>query len=185
MCAYVDDPRHRYSYELRPDAVLDARVRQLAVELEADGLLPAGAATAPRFQPHLTFLRADRADPELVDSLAARIAFDTELVLDEVGSFGSGRIAWLAPTQTRLLRTTRAHLVATLGVEHVDPLALSRDPWTPHVTVAYAIDEPHRAAVAEHLRAALPITGRWIVAQCWDLDVRPTRLAHEVAIDQA
>jgi hypothetical protein len=73
-------------------------------------------------------------------------------------------------------------VVATLGAHHVDPLALRRDPWTPHVTIAYAIDEPHRDELAARLAAATPITGHWTVAQAWDLDVRPTRLVHEATI---
>lgn len=184
MGEFVHDERHRFSYELRPDAALDRRLRELAAELEGDGLLPHGAATAPRFHPHLTFVRADHAAPALVDDVAARIAKAPDVVLDTVGSFGGGRIAWLAPSQDRLLRATRVHVVAALGGEpHVDPLALRRDPWTPHVTLAYAIDEPHRDAVHERLTAALPLVGRWQLAQAWDLDVRPTRLVHETAID--
>jgi 2'-5' RNA ligase len=180
---FVHDERHRFSYELRPDADLDRRLRELAVELEADGLLPPGAAAAPRFHPHITFVRADHADTALVEDIARRIAHDPELVLDTVGTFGGGRIAWLAPSRDLLLRATRVHVVDALGGEaHVDPLALRRDPWTPHVTVAYSIDEPHRDAVHARLAAALPIHGRWIVAQTWDLDVRPTRLVHEAAI---
>ncbi len=183
MGEFVHDPRHRYSYELRPDAVVDAQLRELAAELEADGLLPPGAATAPRFHPHLTFVRADHAATDLVAAIAARLTHAPELVLDTIGTFGGGRIAWLAPASDLLLRATRAHVVDTLGgEEHVDPLALRRDPWTPHVTVAYSIDEPHRDAVRARLDAALPIAGRWSVAQVWDLDVRPTRLIHESKI---
>ena len=185
MGEFVHDPRHRYSYELRPDAALDARLRELAAGLEADGLLPPGAATAPRFHPHLTFVRADHADADLVDDIAARIAHDPTLTLDVVDSFGGGRIAWLAPAPGRdlLLRATRVHVVDTLGGEpHVDPLALRRDPWIPHVTVAYSIDEPHRDAVRRRLAAELPVVGQWAVAQVWDLDVRPTQRVHEAAI---
>lgn len=183
MGEFVHDPRHRFSYELRPDTSLDARVRDLAAELEADGLLPSGAATATRFHPHLTFVRADHVNLDLAADVAARIAHAPDITLDTVGTFGGGRIAWLAPAADLLLRATRAHVVSTLGgEEHVDPLALRRDPWTPHVTVAYSIDEQHRAAVRARLDAALPIAGRWSVAQVWDLDVRPTRLLHEASI---
>ncbi len=184
MGEFVHDERHRFSYELRPDADLDRRLRQMAADLEADGLLPAGAATAPRFHPHLTFLRADHASADLVDEIAMRIARDPVITLDTADSFGSGRIAWLAPTETRLLRATRVHVVDMLGSDHVDPLALRRDPWTPHVTVAYAVDEPHRSAVHDRLTAALPLTGRWTVAQAWDLDVRPTHLVHDAPIER-
>lgn len=184
MGEFVHDERHRFSYELRPDDALDQRLRVLAAELEADGLLPAGAATAPRFHPHITFVRADHADDALVDVIARRIAKQPIVTLDAVGSFGGGRIAWLAPTSDRLLRATRVHVVDALGGEtHVDPLALRRDPWTPHVTVAYAVDPAHREAVQQRLATALPVAGRWSVAQVWDLDVRPTRLVHEAAID--
>lgn len=183
MGEFVHDARHRYSYELRPEPTLDARLRELAAELEADGLLAPGAATAPRFHPHLTFVRADHASTALIDEIAARLAHDPEAALDLVGTFGGGRIAWLAPSQDLLLRATRVHVVDALGGEpHVDPLALRRDPWTPHVTIAYSIDEPHRDAVRARIEAALPLAGRWTVAQVWDLDVRPTRLIHETAI---
>lgn len=184
MGEFVHDERHRYSYELRPDADLDRRLRHVALELEAEGLLPHGASTAPRFHPHITFVRADHADTDLVDEIAARLTHDPEVAFDTVGTFGGGRIAWIAPSQDRLLRATRIHVVDTLGgEEHVDPLALRRDPWTPHVTLAYSIEEPHRAAVHAHLAASLPIVGRWSIAQAWDLDVRPTRLVHEARID--
>ncbi len=183
MGEFVHDERHRFSYELRPDATLDRRLRDLAADLEADGLLPVGAATAPRFHPHITFVRADHAEAGVVEEIAARIGKDPALVLDTVGTFGGGRIAWLAPSQDRLLRVTRAHVVDALGEVHVDPLALRRDPWIPHVTLAYSVDEPHREALHARLVDALPIRGRWVVAQAWDLDVRPTRLVHEVAID--
>lgn len=183
MGEFVHDPRHRYSYELRPDATLDGQLRELAVDLERDGLLPDGAATAPRFHPHLTFVRADHADGDLARDIATRLAHDPTLTLDVVGSFGGGRIAWLAPSADLLLHATRVHVVDALGGEaHVDPLALRRDPWTPHLTVAYSIAEPHRDEVRARLEAAAPLVGRWAVAQVWDLDVRPTRLVHEAAI---
>jgi 2'-5' RNA ligase len=179
---FVHDPRHRYSWELRPDDELDHELRSLAADLEAAGLLATGAATAPRFHPHLTLLRADRADRVLLEQVAARIGHAPDLRLDVVGTFGSGRIAWLAPSDVSLLVATRSWLIDELGEQHVDPLALARNPWTPHVTVAYAVDEPQRDAVQVHLRRALSIRGRWSVAQCWDLDVRPTTLQHEVTI---
>ena len=183
VTAHVDDPRHRYSYELRPDPGLDREIRALALRLELAGLLPAGAATAPRFQPHLTLLRADHHDAAALDRCARTLARDTTLVLDRSGTFGNGRIAWIAPRGDVLLRTGRAQLVEQLGAAHVDPLALARDPWVPHVTVAYAIDEPHRAAAIELVDASLPLAGSWQVAQCWDLDVRPTRCVDELELD--
>jgi 2'-5' RNA ligase len=182
VAEHVDDPRHRFSYELRPDGELDASIRALASQLEADGLLPAGAATAPRFHPHLTLLRADRADPKLIQQVASQLRPHAALELATVGSFGGGRIAWCAPARTTPLEHARIRLVAALGEQHVDPLALARSPWVPHVTVAYAVDEPHRAAVLERIAAALPLSGRWHVAQAWDLGVRPTRCVVHAAV---
>jgi 2'-5' RNA ligase len=179
---FVHDPRHRYSWELRPDEELDRSLRSCAAALEAAGLLPSGASTAARFHPHLTLLRADRADPALLEQVAARIGHAPDLHLDVVGAFGGGRIAWLAPGDARLLAATRAWLIDALGESSVDPLALARSPWTPHVTLAYAVDEPHRDEVQAQLHAAAPLRGHWDVAQCWDLDVRPTRLVHERTI---
>jgi 2'-5' RNA ligase len=179
---HVDDPRHRFSYELRPDAALDAAIRDLALALEHAGLLPAGAATAPRFQPHLTLLRADRADHAALAAVAAHASSTAALALARAGTFGAGRIAWLAPEADAALHAARAELVDRLGAAHVDPLALARDPWTPHVTVAYAVDELHRAAVLDAVEAALPLHGRWRAAQCWDLDVRPTRCVAEAPV---
>ncbi len=182
MPDHVDDPRHRYSYELRPDATLDRAIRELALRLEADGLIPPGAATALRFQPHITLLRADHVDPAALTRLADDIAVDPHLALHAVGTFGNGRIAWIAPRDDRQLRRARTDLVERLGADSVDPLALARDPWVPHVTVAYAIDEPCRDQARQVVAGALPLTGTWRVAQCWDLDVRPTELVHEQVI---
>lgn len=178
--SFVDDPRHRFSYELRPDLRVDRAVRGLAELLEADGLLPEGASTAARFQPHLTLLRADHADAGLVDELARRVGPQLELAAH--GSFGGGRIAWLAPAEAAGLRDVRSWLVGQLGVDHVDPLALARDPWVPHVTVGYAIDEPHRAQVAARMEATLPVRGAWATVDAWDLDARPTVRVASAAI---
>jgi 2'-5' RNA ligase len=182
MADHVHDPRQRYSYELRLDAALDAALRALAAQLEADGLLPAGAATAPRFQPHLTLLRGDRADPDVLAAVAAIVGATPELQLVRCGTFGSGRIAWLAPHDDRSIVCARTQLVEQLGTDHVDPLALARSPWVPHVTVAYAIDEPHRADALRHIEQVLPLDGRWQSAQCWDLAVRPTVLQHVAVV---
>lgn len=172
MSAHVADPRHRFSYELRPDAQLESVLRGLARRLEDDQLLPAGASTAPRFQPHLTLLRADHADRELVDALAGRVP--SSLALATAGGFGDGRIAWLAPDGGEQLASARTWLVKQLGADHVDPLALARDPWVPHVTVAYAVEQQHRDAVRAALAAVLPLGGSWATVEAWDLDVRPT-----------
>lgn len=182
MADFVDDPRHRFSYELRPDGDLDHAIRSVAARLEAEGLLAAGASTAPRFHPHLTLLRADHADPDLVAQLAADLVGHEALYLDQVGAFGNGRIAWLAPDRDEALQQARGQLVDALGETHVDPLALARSPWTPHVTVAYDVAPAHREAVQAQLRDALPLRGAWRVAQAWDLDVRPTRCVAESSV---
>jgi len=183
--SYVQDPRHAFSYELRPGAALDAQLRTLAADLETAGLLRPGAATAPRFHPHLTLLRADHVAADLVDELAARMSHEhAELRLDAADSFGDGRMVWLAPTPAAAthLAATRAWLIHAIGPGHVDPFALARDPWIPHVTIAYAIDEPHRAAALAHVAATLPHVGAWGSAQAWSLDVRPTELVHAAPI---
>lgn len=181
MPGHVHDPRHRYSYELRPDRDLDARLRSLAAGLERDRLLERGASTAPRFHPHLTFCRAAQLVDAAVHAAATTIAAaGPELELAAAGTFGDGRIIWLAPSRPEKLVAARATLIEQLDPHTLDPLALSRA-WTPHVTVAYAVPAHARARALEQVRAALPVRGRWARAQGWDLDVRPTRLVHDVA----
>jgi 2'-5' RNA ligase len=178
--AFIKDLRHRYSYELRPDAALDAAVRALATELEAAGLLEPGAATAPRFHPHLTCCRAAVLVPDAVDAAARRLARDgTAVVFDELVTFGDGRIACLVPSERAVLDAVRAEVLDRISPDQLDPTATSR-PWTPHVTVAYSVPEPSRDEVLAQLEAALPLTGSWERCQAWDLDVRPTRLERDV-----
>lgn len=182
---YVHDPRHRYSYELRPDEQLDATIRELAAHLEHTGALAPGMATAPRFQPHLTLLRADRCDAALVARVALVVAPSAALQLTSPGSFGAGRIGWLAPADTAPLLAARNLLFRELGEEHIDPMARARDPWTSHLTVAYAVEPDHRDAIESLLAAHLPLTGRWASVQCWDLDVRPTVCVAEHGVGAA
>lgn len=178
--SHVHDPRHRHSYELRPDHELDASLRTLAADLEGASLLEPGASTAPRFHPHLTFCRAASPDREAVANAAAAIAdAGTGVTLDRAGTFGDGRIVWLAPASRAELDAARARVLAILDPAEVDPLATSR-PWTPHVTIAYAVPERARSAALAFVEARLPIAGSWRCVQAWDLDVRPTMLLHEL-----
>lgn len=167
--AYVHDLRHRYSLELRPDAALDARLRAVAVELEAAGLMPTGAAQQPRFHPHVTVLRGARA----VDLVLGVDVGTGAVTFDRAGTFGHGRILWIAPADDTSLRLLRDRAAATLDPTEVDPLVTARA-WTPHLTLAYAVPEPSRAAALERVQSTLPITGRWGSLEAWDLDVRPT-----------
>lgn len=173
---HVHDVRHAVSVELRPDAALDARLRELAASLESAGLLAPGAATALRFQPHLTLLRA-RSVPDAALAAAGAAAGEQDLTVrfTDAGTFGDGRIIWLALEDAGALHDLRRALLAHLPHADVDPLVTSRG-WTPHLTVAYAVDEPeHRAAALELVRAALPLTGTWRTLETWQLDERPTR----------
>ena len=80
--------------------------------------------------------------------------------------------SWL---RERIVNGAPGTLLAHLPHADVDPLVISRG-WTPHLTVAYAVDEPeHRAAALELVRAALPLTGTWRTLETWQLDERPTR----------
>lgn len=180
---YVHDLRHRYSMELRPDVTLDARMRVIATELEAAHLLAAGASTAPRFHPHLTLSRSATVTDKLVEQVATTaVRFDDGAVtFDRAGTFGDGRIIFLEPADDSIARATRAAIVAHLAATDIDPLVFTRD-WTPHVTVAYAVPEPARVDALAHVRACLPLTGRFATIEAWDLDVRPTRLIQRADI---
>lgn len=176
MPEYVHDPRQRHSYELRPDAAFDAAVRALATGLESQGLIAPGASTAPRFHPHLTLLRAAEAEPALVDQVASAVATAAGFTCTRASTFGEGRIIWLGFDADSALRVARSALLESLDPASVDPVATTR-PWTPHVTVAYAVPEPAREQALAWVEQQLPLAGRWARAQCWDLDVRPTVLA--------
>lgn len=168
---YVHDERHRFGLELRPDAMLDARIRAIAARLEEAGLVAEGMLQAPRFQPHVTLFRA--AAWSLEACAAAAAAAPADVMFAGLGTFGGGRIAWLAPGDAEQLAAMRAAAMGAVDPAALDPAATAR-PWTPHVTVAYSIDEQHRPAALELITAALPITGRWATIEAWDLDVRPT-----------
>jgi 2'-5' RNA ligase len=180
--AYIKDLRHRYSYELRPDDALDAAVRALAAELDAAGLIEPGASVAPRFHPHLTFLRAATLVPDAVGDLVGSIeAAGVEFELTSTARFGDGRIICLVPADRTALDAARDRLLAQLDPADLDPVVHERA-WTPHVTVAYAVPEPARAAALAHVEAALPLRGSWRRAQAWDLDVRPTSCEVDIEV---
>jgi 2'-5' RNA ligase len=124
-------------------------------------------------------VRAQHADLDAVEALAARV--DPRCELAAAGTFGDGRIVHVAPANADELVRLRSDLLALLPGDAIDPLA-ERRPWNPHVTLAYAVPEPHRAAAFELVAAALPLVGRWAQVQAWDLDVRPTRLVHAAPI---
>lgn len=176
---YVHDRRHRYSVELRPDHDLDAALRSVAVELEAAGLLLPGASTAPRFHPHLTVTRSAVVDAALVDDVTAALEAEHHgpVSFHRADTFGAGRIVFVEPRDDTIARRARALVLDRLDERDVDPLVFQRD-WTPHVTLAYAVPEAHRAAVLHLVREHLPIDGRFATIEAWDLDVRPTRLVH-------
>ena len=179
---HVHDLRHRYSVELRPDEQLDADLRRVAHELEARGILLEGACTAARFHPHATLLNAGVPGIAAADNAAATLAPGAAVVqFDEVGTFGHGRIVYVRPSDASALLTAREAAIAALDPDELDPLVHAR-PWTAHVTLAYAVPEGSREVALDHVRAALPIVGRWGGVQVWDLDVRPTVLLHRAAL---
>lgn len=184
MTGFVHDPRHRFSYEVRPGADLDATLRALACNLERRGLIEAGASTAARFQPHVTLLRAATAPPAAVEAAAAVVRARPQVVLDRAGSFGNGRIVYLQMRARAQLDAARARAVSIIAPEHLDPLVHARD-WTPHVTIAYAVPELAREEALRAVEDALPIRGAWQWVQAWDLDVRPTRLVAQVDVSAA
>lgn len=182
MPAFVHDPRHAYSFEVRPAADLDARLRAVAADLESRGLIPAGATTAPRFHPHLTLLRAALPDLAAATAAAGELAAAASAVrFASVGTFGDGRIVYVEPADRAPLDAARAQLLSRISDDLLDPLALERE-LTPHVTLAYSVPAPTRAAAAEAVAAALPIEGRWGTLEVWYLDVRPTELVHRIAL---
>lgn len=179
---FVHDPRHAFSYEVRPSPALDGELRAVAHALEAAGLLAPGAATAPRFHPHLTLLRAAVADRAAAHAAAAALtAAGPEAAFTSVGVFGSGRIVYVQPRDRESLDAARAQLLSLIDDDLLDPLALDRE-LTPHVTLAYAVPEPHRAAARAQVEAALPLTGSWGTLEVWSLDERPTRLVAQVPL---
>lgn len=172
---YVHDLRHRFSLELRPDPELDRRLRALALELETRGLIDPGATSAPRFQPHLTLLRAARIEPSVAEAVARALARDgARVTFTSADTFGQGRIVYVVPTEPAPFEEVRSAAVELIDPDELDPLVHSRA-WTPHITVAYAVPEASRAAALRHVRDALPVIGMWGSVQTWDLDVRPTR----------
>ncbi|MCZ4496952.1 MAG: 2-5 ligase superfamily [Thermoleophilia bacterium] len=180
--SFVHDPRQRYSYELRPDALLDAALRAIAARLEAAGLIAPGAATAPRFHPHLTMLRS--ASPSHTAALAAAVQLAgaaRELDLRSADTFGVGRIVYVEPADGGPLHAARAAVAQAIPEEELDPVMLAR-PWTPHLTLAYAVAEPLRVAALKQVSAELPLTGSLASVEVWDLDVRPTVLVHRVEL---
>ncbi|MBC7460166.1 MAG: 2'-5' RNA ligase family protein [Thermoleophilia bacterium] len=179
---FVRDPRHAFSYEVRPSPALDAELRAIAHRLDADGLLRPGASTAPRFHPHLTFLRAavavDAAARAAAQALTAR---GIDVAFTSVDVFGAGRIVYVQPFDRAPLDAARAQLLSHIDDAELDPLALDRE-LTPHVTLAYAVPEDHRAAARAQVEAALPIEGMWGALEVWSLDERPTRRVARVPL---
>jgi 2'-5' RNA ligase len=181
----IADERQRFSWELRPDRQLDAQVRAVAARLESAGLIADGAATAPRFHPHLTLLRSRTVDRRALNAIAELLDDAPNVTLDAAAAFGGGRIIYLTPSaeDAQRMQDVRAALIALLSDEDIDPSSLARDPWTPHVTVAYAVESPEAQPLAlERVRAELPLQGTWRVAQAWDLSIRPTIRAGEARI---
>lgn len=181
--SFVHDLRHRFSLELRPDDELDARLRAVAADLEAAGLLLPGATSAPRFHPHLTLLRAADIGAATAQLVATALSTDGDgsVCLDEASTFGGGRIVHVTPTDRVVLERARAVAVAAIAADQLDPLVHERE-WTPHVTLAYAVPNPARADALAHVSGVLPIKGRWDSVQVWDLDVRPTQLVRRVFV---
>jgi hypothetical protein len=87
----------------------------------------------------------------------------------------------MLPTRTNPTRSPVAPELPEpeLDPDELDP-AVSQRPWTPHVTVAYAVPDAARVRARELVAARLPLVGAWDRAQSWDLDVRPTELVHDV-----
>lgn len=179
---YVHDPRHAFSYELRPTGELEWELRAVAHQLEAAGLIAPGASTALRFHPHLTLLRAAVADEAAAHAAAAALlASGVSVTFERADVFGAGRIVFVHPSPRAPIDAARARLLELLDEADIDPRALDRE-LTPHVTLAYAVPEPHRAAALGHVTAALPLAGAWGTLEVWSLDERPTRLVHSVTL---
>lgn len=178
--SFVHDPRQRYSYELRPDADLDAALRAIAARLEAAGLIAPGAATAPRFHPHMTMLRSAEPSRDAAVAAAARLAGGASRVdLNVADTFGGGRIVYVQPTDDASLHAARAAVLESIPEAELDPVMLAR-PWTPHVTLAYSVAAPERDAALAQVTSELPLAGRLASVEVWDLDVRPTVLVHRI-----
>jgi 2'-5' RNA ligase len=179
---YVHDLRHRYSVELRPDEALDTAIRSVALGLEQIELVPAGASTQPRFQPHLTIGRASAVSRDVADAVADAVtAAGIDASLVSTGTFGHGRIIYTELAAADVPLAARAALVAHADGALLDPLMSERE-WIPHITIAYAVPEATQAAALECVRAALPLGGTFGTVEVWDLDVRPTQLVHQVQL---
>lgn len=178
------DPRHRYSYELRPGRVLDARLRAIALELESGGMIEPGAATAARFHPHITFLRAGTPVHAAlgVAAIALHRAGGEQVELGAPSTFASGRIVHVTPIDPAPLFAAREAMLAQLAAADLDPVVSERA-WLPHVSLAYETLQGRTASVIEHVAALVPLEGHWASLECWDLGVRPTQCVHRVELE--
>lgn len=179
---FIHDPRHRYSLELRPAEALDAHLRLVATQLEESGLIPVGASTATRFHPHVTLLRSATA-PVRAATEVARVLHDAGAIvhLTSAATFGDGRIIHVGPADRAPLDAARVAGIELVDPAELDPLVTAR-PWTPHVTLAYAVPPEARPEALAQVVAALPIHGRWASVEVWDLDVRPTHCVERVHV---
>ncbi|MCW2928889.1 MAG: 2-5 ligase superfamily [Thermoleophilia bacterium] len=177
------DPRHRYSYELRPDRVLDARLRAIALELESAGMIESGSATATRFQPHLTFLRTGTPVPDALDVAAVVLhgSGGDRVTLGEPATFASGRIVHVSPEDPSPIEAAREAMLTALDAADVDPVVAERA-WVPHVSLSYSTLPGRTEEVLAHVRRVMPLDGGWGSLECWDLGVRPTVRLHRVEL---
>ena len=130
----------RLFFALWPDAGAAARLAALSAELA----LIAGGRPVPQAKIHLTLLfLGDVADAALDDALAVPEGLEPasfEVVLDQVGSFRSARVAWAgcraAPRGLVDLQAGIADRARRVG------FVLEERAYSPHVTLARKIGRP-------------------------------------------
>lgn len=142
------------SVELVLDEAGDSAVRADWQALERAGLRTPASHRSPVTRPHITLAVADRI-PDEVEMAVADLdpAFPLPLVLGGVLIFGSRRMVLaraVAPSRDLLeLQRSAAEAMAPIGAAQD---TMRPDRWTPHVTLARAVDAVGLARAGRELR---------------------------------
>jgi 2'-5' RNA ligase len=116
------------------------------------------------YKPHLSLLRFDNLEPEVVLPIVSRLAANIPslpISLEGVALFaGASPALWLVPVANTALLSLHSHLHAALA-QHVAHDHYQPDHWMPHVTLAEGLDHAGATnAIAAILPVFSPIKGR-------------------------